>query len=263
MTLISLAEQPSLLSLFFLRPLGMMIIFPLLSSRSLGGSLVRNAIILAYLLPAIPILVEADSPFSAFHYELNIWLIVHEIFIGVLIGFVAAIPFWALDSAGYLIDTIRGSSLSSVINPTLGEAASIFGILFTQMYTALFFLNGGFNLLIGTLYDSWQLLPPGSEVTLDDAWLNLFLKQWDLLSRLAVNFALPSMVSMLLVDMALGLINRSAQQLNVFFLAMPLKSLMVIFILIVSIAGSIGMIIDEQGRMNQSLRQLLPEMSYE
>jgi type III secretion protein T len=263
MSLTSLIEQPLLLSLFFLRPLGMMIIFPLLSSRSLGGSLIRNALILAYLLPAIPVLMDADSPFSPFQHELSIWLVIQEILIGVLIGFVAAIPFWALDSAGYLIDTIRGSSLSSVINPTLGEAASIFGILFTQMYTTLFFLNDGFNLLMGTLYDSWQLLPPGAEVTLDDAWLGLFLKQWDLLSRLAVDFALPSMVIMLLVDMALGLVNRSAQQLNVFFLAMPLKSVMVVFILIVSIAGSIGMVMDEQGRMIQALHQLLPGMRHE
>ena len=31
--------------------------------------------------------------------------------IGLLIGFCAALPFWALDMAGFLIDTLRGSSM--------------------------------------------------------------------------------------------------------------------------------------------------------
>lgn len=256
---IALAEQPVLLGMLFLRPLGMMVVFPLLSSRSLGGALVRNALILACLLPVIPALT-ADPALMASAADAGIGLIAQEILIGVLMGFVAAIPFWALDSAGYLIDTIRGSSLSSVINPALGEAASVVGILLTQLYTTLFFLNDGFSQLLGTLYDSYHLLPPGRPITLDSAWLEVLLGQWALLSGLAVSFALPSMAVMFLVDMALGLINRSAQQLNVFFLAMPVKSVMVMFILIVSIGASFRVVMDGQAGIFQALREMLGMM---
>jgi len=259
----SLVDQPFQLSLLFLRPLGIFVIFPLLSSRSLGGSLIRNGVIIACLLPVIPLLQQPDSPFQVYQDSVGIGFVAQEILTGMLIGFVAAIPFWALDSAGYLIDTIRGSSLSSVINPALGEAASVFGILFTQLYMTLFFINDGFSLLMGTLYDSYRLLPPGHDITLDKAWLDILLQQWTLLTGLAVSFALPSMVIMLLVDMALGLINRSAQQLNVFFLAMPVKSILVVFILIISIASSMGVVMDGQSEIFQNLHIMLKVMHHE
>ncbi len=39
---------------------------------------------------------------------------------------------------------------------------------------------------------------------------------------------------MVLADLALGLLNRSAQQLNVFFFSMPLKSILVLLTLLIS-----------------------------
>lgn len=46
---------------------------------------------------------------------------------------------------------------------------------------------------------------------------------------------MPAIVAILLVDMALGLVNRSAQQLNVFFLSMPIKSAFALLMLAMSL----------------------------
>lgn len=261
MSAIELSQNPLIMMLLFLRPLGAFTIFPLLSSRMLGGMLIRNSLILMCLLPAFPALTSDVSPFVK--PDISVAFIGKEIFVGMFIGFIAAIPFWALDSAGYLIDTIRGSSLSSVLNPVLGEAASVVGILLTQIYATLFFLNDGFLLFLDALYDSYSLLPPGQGGDLGHAWLTLFLNQWNLLSNLAVKFVLPSITIMLLTDISLGLINRSAQQLNVFFLAMPLKSLSVFFILIISVASSIGVLLVTQNDNFRGLRSIMQAMSYE
>lgn len=254
-------EYPLQISALFVRPLAVFVMFPLLSSKSLGGSFIRNALALACVFPLIPMLMQPDSLFHLRSDDIDATFVMQEMLIGMLIGFVAAIPFWALDSAGFLIDTIRGSSLSSVINPSLGEAASIFGMLFTQLFMTLFFFNGGFMQLLDTLYLSYAQLPPGRALQFDAGWLQLLLSQWELLCRLAVNFALPAIAIMLLVDMSLGLINRSAQQLNVFFLAMPLKSVAVLFVLIVSLWASLDVVTRGQQSIFRALGGMLQRMA--
>jgi len=48
------------------------------------------------------------------------------------------------------------------------------------------------------------------------------------------------MVVMVLVDMSMGFVNRAAQQLNVFFLAMPVKSAMALLVTVASLPFAIA-----------------------
>ncbi|QLK63781.1 EscT/YscT/HrcT family type III secretion system export apparatus protein (plasmid) [Enterobacteriaceae bacterium Kacie_13] len=254
-------EHPMQLSALFLRPLGIFVMFPILSSKSLGGAFIRNALIIACILPVVPVLMSSDSPMHLNVQHIDAVFVMQEMVIGLIIGFVAAIPFWALDSAGFLIDTIRGSSLSSVLNPSLGEAASVFGVLLTQLFMTLFFINGGMNQLLDTLYHSYQQIPPGADIRFHKEWLGLLLAQWEMLCGLAVSFSLPAIAIMLLVDMSMGLINRSAQQLNVFFLAMPLKSIAVLFVLIISLSASLKVVSSGQQHIFYNLGEMMSWMA--
>lgn len=230
----SLLEWLPILGLCMLRPLGVFLLMPLFSPGNLGGTLTRNALVLMIALPLLPASSEWTLPTasdSPWHYVL---LAAGELCLGLMIGFCAAIPFWALDMAGFLIDTMRGSSMASVLNPLLGQQSSLFGMLFTQVFGLLFLVSGGFNELIEALYQSYVTLPPGSVLKHSPQTLAFLAQQWQLMYQLCLRFAMPAIVVILLVDMALGLINRSAQQLNVFFLAMPIKSAFALLMLIMS-----------------------------
>lgn len=61
------------------------------------------------------------------------------------------------------------------------------------------------------------------------------MQLWQVLFELCLSFAMPAIVIMLLIDLALGLINRSAKQLNVFFVAMPIKCLMILLLFAASL----------------------------
>ncbi len=221
-----------------LRPLGVMLILPLLNQATLGGTLVRNALVLMIALPLIPLhdtwplLEAARQNATAGRY---LMIICGELSIGLLLGFCAAIPFWAMDMAGFLIDTLRGASMASVLNPLLGQQSSLFGILFTQIFGALFLVAGGFNQLIASIYHSYVALPPGEVFHFGPGFLTFLSKQWQLTYDLCLRFSMPAIVAILLVDMALGLVNRSAQQLNVFFLSMPIKSAFTLLMLVMSL----------------------------
>lgn len=225
------------LSISILRPLGMMLIVPIMTPSVLGGTLIRNALALSLALPAVALYetwpVARNGQLNGWNY---VWLVASEISIGVMIGFVAAIPFWAVDMAGTLIDTMRGTAMASIINPMIGQDSSLLGILLTRLFSVVFLVTGGLNELIAALYHSYATLPPGAAWQLQAGFAEFFMRQWQLLYELSVRFAMPAIVAVLLVDMAFGLINRSAPQLNVFFISMPVKSAFAIFILIASLS---------------------------
>jgi type III secretion protein T len=239
-----------------LRPLGMFVFLPLFSARSLGGALLRNAIILAIALPVMPLTSEVASV-GFQDLALLVQNYGRELLIGMLIGFAAAIPFWALDIASFIIDTMRGAAMGTLLNPLLGEQSSIYGMLFSQLYAVLFLGFGGFHEVLTTLYTSYTVLVPGHCIVLSEQ-LFLILKQWWLLMfHLGLGFALPAMLIMILVDVAMGLLNRSAQQLNVFFLAMPIKSALVLLLLVVSLESALQLYRRHMAAITEQVLQLL------
>ena len=119
-----------LLGVAMMRPLGAMLILPLFGPAMLGGTLIRNALALMATLPVLPLLsaLVLPNPLQApVHYAL---VLAAELGIGVMLGFSAAIPLWALDMAGFVIDTMRGASMAGVFNPLLGGQSSPMGSLF-------------------------------------------------------------------------------------------------------------------------------------
>ncbi|CAJ0993999.1 EscT/YscT/HrcT family type III secretion system export apparatus protein [Sodalis praecaptivus] len=230
--MIALTEGVVTVAFTLIRPLGLTLLFPLLNTRSLGTALIRNSVLLALMVPVLPLVYEQAAQLRGWG-----WLqqLPGELLIGVILGFCAAIPFWAVDMAGFLIDTLRGATMGSVYNPAMAMQTSLFGLLFSQFLCALFFLGGGINLLLSALYNSYRAFPPGTTLALDHRLFDFILMQWQLLYRLCLSFSLPAVLSMILADLALGLINRSARQLNVFFLSMPIKSALALLLLLLSL----------------------------
>lgn len=222
-------------ALCMMRPLGMMLLLPIFKGGAMSSTLIRNALVFLFAIPVIPVLSDMQDALLQGDMWFLVKLFIKEIIIGFLLGFCAAIPFWAIDMAGFVIDNMRGASMATVLNPLMNVQSSIYGIIFSQVLTVLFLVSGGFNELLTSLYQSYNQLPPGSELYFSSDLLSFINKQWKLMSTLCLSFAMPAIVIMILVDLALGLVNRSAQQLNVFFLAMPIKSGLVLLLLLYSI----------------------------
>ncbi|WP_253383452.1 type III secretion system export apparatus subunit SctT [unidentified bacterial endosymbiont] len=224
-----------------LRPLGIFFLMPVLVSKNIGGSLVRNALVILIVLPVFPAIDQQNVLAQERSADFSLFLgMAQEIMIGVLIGFVAGIPFWAIDSAGSLIDTVRGSSMGNIYNPSLSESSTLLGVFFSQLLTVVFFSCGGINALMTALYQSYVLFPPGGHIVLNHSLLVFLKQQWDLLFTLFLKFSLPAVGIMLLTDIAMGLLNRTAQQLNVFFLAMSIKSVLALLVLMITLVFSLS-----------------------
>jgi type III secretion protein T len=219
--------------LCLVRPLAAFRVAPLL-----GSTVIPAQALNAFGMALVP-LYYAAADFSAPERLDITWLIVpiviKELIIGVIIGFFLGILFWAAQSLGALIDNQRGASMAQGADPLSGEQLSPFGSLFFQFAAMLFFTSGAFTSFIGMLMESyaiWPIFEPMPALT-GTALYDLMILQADVIMRLAVLLAAPILALCFLTDFGLGLINRFAQQLNVFVLSMPIKSAVALLVLTV------------------------------
>jgi type III secretion protein T len=211
------------------------VVSPFLSGSIFNGQL-KSALVLAlFLTPAPALAVQmAGQPLLQDGWPLYLGLIAKEVLLGYLLGYVSGVVFWAIQSAGFLMDNQRGASMAAAQDPLSGEETSPLGSLFFQGALVAFFVGGGFLAFLRLLWSSYVLWPPLSFwPTLQAAALPLFcasLVDWLLLQTFLL--AGPVVAAALLTDVALGLINRFASQLNVYVIAMPIKSGLTMFILV-------------------------------
>ena len=163
-------------------------------------------------------------------------LIIKEVIIGLLLGFFSAKVFWLAMNIGFFIDNQRGASMASMSDAMTGEQTSPIGEFMQQTITVLFYSGGGFLLFLGMMFDSYKVWPvfefAPSFLAFKESFPEMLLNQADQLMRLSVVLASPIIITIFISEFGMGLINRFAPQLQVFFLAMPIKSLVAIIVLL-------------------------------
>lgn len=192
-------------------------------------------------------------------------LLVKEVFLGLLLGLLAGVLFWAIQCAGYFIDLTRGASNAELSDPLTGEQTTPTGSLLFQGAVYMFFSGGGFVSFLGVIYAGYGVWPVGELLplsTLHDVRLPLFFaEQIEWLTLHMLLLSIPVVLACLMADVSLGLISRSAPQLNVYVLAMPIKCAVAAALVLVYFAlimtGSVKMISDFTLNLRQ-VESLLP-----
>ena len=176
------------------------------------------------------------------------------LFVGLVLGFLVAIPFWIFEAVGFVIDNQRGASLGAVINPGTGNDSSPLGILFNQAFMVFFLVGGGFMLMLTMLYDSFRLWDLWDWApTLRRESVPLMLDQLGRFLRLTLLFAAPAIISMFLAEVGLALVSRFAPQLQVFFLAMPIKSALALLVMVLYMSTLFEYAAEATGQIGSAL----------
>ena len=205
------------------RIFGVFLVMPFLSSTILPG-LVRNGIIMVLSVVALPMTLEQvkDLPMEGFPI---IIIVIKEIALGFMLGFMLSIPFWAVSVAGYFIDMQRGTMSAEQFAAIITDQTSPLGNLLALMTVTLLFASGGFLLLYEVLllsYQSWPIDSFFPKFHIDSAVV--ILHQLDLLMYIGALLAGPIVAIMYLIEIGAALIGRQVPQLNVFLLTMPIIS---------------------------------------
>lgn len=234
-------------------------VLPLLNGQNMPG-LVRNSFFVSLAAIVYPVAAGA-APMQGM--GLAVWplIVIKELFIGLMFGFLFSSMFWAVSAAGNLIDTKVGTNFAAVADPIQGHQTSLTGQLLTQLAAWLFMAGGAFSLFVELLMNSYSLWPVAQMLPrLDPLGQNLVIDEFASIMSTALMLAAPALIVMSLIDLSLGLINRYAQQLNVFSMTMPIKAWAATWIVLLSLGTFIAVItqrlFDNRGLLQQ-LRRVL------
>lgn len=186
-------------------------------------AMVRNSVLVS--LGLISLLIQPPLDTSIIGATEWVGIFSKEVFVGLIIGFFFGSVLWALEAAGQIIDTKIGATLAQVVDPLSGHQTSLNGAFLGRLAGVVFIFSGGLSLLVQVVMESYALWPIASTMPrLYPRGLALFEGEFGRLMLLATIFAAPVLTVLFLIDLCLGLMNRFAQQLNVFTLSLSLKS---------------------------------------
>ncbi|MCW3009323.1 MAG: flagellar biosynthetic protein FliR [Solirubrobacterales bacterium] len=195
------------------------IMAPLFSSK-LVPARVRGIIAVALAVGLSPVVVGTATIPTA-PAELGA-LIFKELLIGFGFTFVIAALFAAVTVAGTFLDTLIGFSYGSLIDPINGTQTTVLSQFYSMLAILIFIAIGGDAWVIEGMartYDVVGILQMpdlnGIIAGADAAFVNIFAA--------AVEIAGPVMLALILSDVAFGMVSRLAPQLNVFVIGFPVK----------------------------------------
>lgn len=203
----------------------------LLSSGAVP-TLPRNVCILSLAVTAVPVNMPHAAAFDG-SIGLFILYFAKEYALGFTMGHLVGWVFWSVQAAGAFIDNQRGAAIASSIDPMQGHEASPLGLMFSHVFITYVFVTGAMLPIFGLIYQSFALWPVTSFVPAISPEFPVFLlAAMDHAMRFVVIVAGPIIAVMFLSEFALAMVSRFAPQVQVFVLAMPIKSLLAIMMLV-------------------------------
>lgn len=235
------------------RIMAMFILIPIFNQSHLTGML-RMGVAAALGIMLVPALMPSVSDWQGDGAQMAM-LVVKEVFIGLVLGCLIAVPFWAFEAIGFLIDNQRGATMGATLDPLTGNDSSALGSLFSQAFIVFVFVSGGFLLMLEVLYDSFALWSVFAWTPhLRPESVPMLIDQFTRLLKLALLMSAPAVLAMLLAELGLAIVSRFVPQLQVFFLAMPIKSALAFLVLILYMAN----LFEYAQGMFDDVRQVVP-----
>ncbi|GAV22574.1 flagellar biosynthetic protein FliR [Carboxydothermus pertinax] len=189
-------------------------------------------LILAYLL--LPVLY---GKFATINVQANFFpLLISESLIGLLLGFITLLFANLYLTAGQYLDLTSGLSAATLFDPFTQINAGLLAN-FLYLYGILnYLIANGHHRLLTFLAISYQFIPPGKFIP-DVSLAEFLLKIFALVMLVALEVAIPFIMVMVISDLALGILARTAPQMNVFMLSFGLKILLALFTLWLLLPG--------------------------
>ncbi len=144
---------------------------------------------------------------------------------GMMIGFIANCIVQAIAAAGDMINIQMGLSSAMVLDPTAGAQVSILGNFFGMLAVILFIHIGGVYWLINALHRSFELFPVYATAIPMDKLVNkeYLITLTSNVLYVGLQIASPVLLATLGQDLILGIISKTAPQVNVFQLSFLFK----------------------------------------
>lgn len=199
----------------FIRVLAMIFSAPILGHASIPIFVrIALALMLAFAAASFSsVAVPLDSP-HALAYA------VRETLIGVSLGLLLQLVFAAAELAGDSIGLQMGLGFASFIDPQNSTQSPLVGSMFSTVVALLFLALDIHLLMIAGVMESFRVLPVNAPLDTGLGLSSVAAAGSDMF-RIALSIALPALGTLMLANLALGVLARAAPQLNLFAVGFP------------------------------------------
>ena len=187
-------------------------------------------LVIAPVLPPMP-----DVPIMSWA---GLGLMVEQMLIGIAIGLVMHVVFSVVQAAGEFIGLQMGLAIATFIDAGSGTNTMILSRVFFMITLLMFLALGGHLMVLEALVSSFHGLPVGIGA-FNPAAFEMLVRYGGTIFVAGMSLALPLVGSLLIINLAMGILNRSAPQLTVFNIGFP-TSLTVGLILLMVLMTDMG-----------------------
>ncbi|GIP52250.1 MULTISPECIES: flagellar biosynthetic protein FliR [Paenibacillus] len=228
----------SVFMLIFCRMTAFFVVAPVFSSRGVPNTF---KIGLSAMIALLILMIQGTN--QVIPQDLGyVLMIIREVLIGLLMGFVAYLIFSVILTAGSFIDIQIGFGMANVLDPMTGASAPVLGNFKYIIATLVFLSINGHHYLLDAVIRSYNWIPLSNDVFqriyrggVTEFLVSTFSQSF----TLAFQMAAPLVVALFLTDVALGFLARTAPQFNVFVIGIPLKIIVGLVVLLLLIPGFI------------------------
>lgn len=168
-------------------------------------------------------------------------VIAREMAVGLAIGLSVRALIAGAEMAGHLTANQLGFSYGSVVDPQSGVRNNMLAALYGNLTLITFFAIDGHHALLRALAASYAGIPIGAGAV-DQSLLSAVTQMLGLVFMMGVRFAMPVIVVLLVVELALGLVSRSAPMLNLLIVAAPVRVIVGLFVVAALVPAAPGVV---------------------
>lgn len=213
-----------------IRMFAALFVLPATGSQVIQGTVRYSFVVML----AVYVAVGVPHPPELIELTAMEWLglVAKELLIGVALGFGASTVFWTAECVGAMMDMQTGYNNAQLTNPLSGQQSTPISGLLLQLVITVFWVLGGMQVFIGALMESFRVWPIFSPMpSLSGAAEVFLLQQGSTLLVAVVKFAAPVLLILVLVDLGIGLMTRTASKLEPGSLGQPIKGAVTVLLL--------------------------------
>lgn len=229
------------------RVLGVMATAPIFSHNTIPNRIKLGVgiVFTLIMMPTLPPLPQ----FEIFSFQ-GLLILVQQLVIGLAIGFSMRLVFAAVDLAGQLIGMSMGLGFATFFDPqSQGQSTAVNQFLILLAMLIFLSLNGHL-MIVTAMANSFITMP----IAIGGSGINpMKIALWgETIFSAGLLLALPVVAALLITNMALGILTRTAPQLNLFGIGFPITLSIGFLVLALALPGMLKPIENfiEQGISN-------------
>lgn len=181
----------------------------------------------------------------------------HELLIGLLMGFALRLIFYSIEFAGQIMSTEMGLVMSAQIDPISRNNSTPIGVALFYLGSLLFLISGCHHLVFAAFLRSFEIAPVG-QVAFTHNVAELFVSSTGSIFLVAVQMGAPLMAVNFIVTLTFAILGKAAPSINVFTESFAVRILAGLALLGLTLGLTAQLVLSSMRQSPELMLRLIP-----